>query len=87
MDMTPKMYEVLEANGKALMGGVAGMIEAVFGEGYMPILILARDGNPDSLMILSELETKSQLMAVLRSAAARADTGEMLETGNAPKEH
>lgn len=87
MELTPKMYEMLEAKGKALMIGVDQMVELFFGEGYVPVLILAKGGNPESIMILTKFDTKAELMAILRSAANRVDTGEMMETHNAPKEH
>lgn len=86
-DITPAMVTKVTAMGEMVIKATRKIVSMVFGPGYVPVIILALNGDPKQLAILADIDSKCDLMAILRSAADRADTGEMMDKDNAPKEH
>lgn len=58
-----------------LMGKSIGV---TFGPHFKHVLVLAMDGDPDSLCIMSDVDTNEQAQEILRSAIARSNAGVMV---------
>lgn len=75
---TPELVESFKARSEILLRIIDAATAKLYGPHYKATLILAANGDPNSLAILSVFDTEAEMHTILKSAANRCDTGEMV---------